>query len=220
MREGLRMPMQPDSMIEMITNRSFAFCFLIIISLPLAADAASPPGTAPGAYHDWAGEIDQVVIIQPFHADNYRDIAVESFDSTGVQLPDRNDNTYEAVHSALQAIKPAFMEGLQNNLRPRAASQATADLVRGKAQALVIRSRLTKVDPGSQAARYWVGYGAGAVKIDISGEIIDHASNKTLVTFKQERRSGVGVFGGGYGALFARTARQIGADVARLINAF
>jgi hypothetical protein len=205
----------------MITNRFLASCFLLVtIGLPFATLTASQPATAPGAYRDWAGEIDEVVIIQPFHADNYRDIAVESFDSTGVQLPDRNDNTYEAVRSALQAIKPAFMEGLQRKLRPRAASESKADLARGKANALLIRARLTKVDPGSQAARYWAGFGAGAVKIAITGEIIDRASGRTLVTFKQERRSAFGAFGGGYGALFARTARQIGGDVAMLINAF
>jgi len=41
-----------------------------------------------------------------------------------------------------------------------------------------------------------------------------------LVRFAQERRSGFGAFGGGYRALFERTARQLGGDVAGLINAF
>ena len=85
---------------------------------------------------------------------------------------------------------------------------------------LVVRARLTKLDPGSQAARQWVGFGAGAVKIEMTGEIIDAASRKTLVRFKQERRSGYGAFGGGYRELFVRTARQIGGDIAGLISAF
>ena len=85
---------------------------------------------------------------------------------------------------------------------------------------LVIRARLTKLDPGSQAARYWVSFGAGAVKIEMTGEVIDAASRKTLVRFKQERRSGFGAFGGGYRELFVRTARQIGEDIAALISAF
>lgn len=85
---------------------------------------------------------------------------------------------------------------------------------------LVIRGRLLKVDPGSKAARYFVGYGAGAVKIQIAGEIVDGSSGSVLLRFTQERRSGVGLFGGDYADLFGRTARQLGGDIAGLINAF
>lgn len=58
------------------------------------------------------------------------------------------------------------------------------------------------------------------MKIAMTGEIVDAASGKVLVRFRQERRSGFGAFGGGYGALFTRTVRQIGGDIASLINAF
>ena len=85
---------------------------------------------------------------------------------------------------------------------------------------LIIRARMTKLDPGSRAARYWAGFGAGAVKIQLVGEIVDGNSKKVLVRFKQERRSGFGAFGGGYEELFTRTARQIGGDIAGLVNAF
>lgn len=51
----------------------------------------------------------------------------------------------------------------------------------------------------------------GAVKVGITGDFVDARSRKVLIRFKQERRSGFGMFGGGYGELFIRTARQIGA---------
>ena len=85
---------------------------------------------------------------------------------------------------------------------------------------MVIVVRLTKLDPGSQAARYFGGFGAGAVKVEMTGDVVDAPSRKVLVRFKQERRSGFGVFGGGYGELFIRTAHQIGGDIAGLLNAF
>jgi hypothetical protein len=163
-------------------------------------------------YRDWH-DIDEVTIIQPFNASSYSEIVVESFDSSGVELPEMNDNTYRAVQSALRVIKPAFIDGLERKARRKGGSASAG-------QTLVIRARLTKVDPGSQAARYWVGYGAGAVKIAMVGEIIDCASGRTFVRFAQERRSGFGIFGGGFGALFRRTAHQLGGDVAGLINAF
>ena len=173
---------------------------------------AAPEPTSPGTYRDWH-DVDEVTIIQPFNASGYSDIAVESFDSSRAKLPEANDNTYRAVQSAIHTMKPAFMAGV--------AEKAKRKSVPGRpGKTLVIRARLTKIDPGSQAARHFVGFGAGAVKIAIMGEIVDRASGKVLVRFAQERRSGFGAFGGGYRALFERTARQLGGDVAGLINAF
>jgi hypothetical protein len=201
--------------------RNFArSCFLPgFLTLALLADAAaaSRGTTMPGTYRNWNGDMDEVTIVQPFRLDAYNDIAVESFDVGKVTLPNPKENTYEAVRSALSSIKPAFLDGFQENLRRKPGG---ANPVRGKGQTLVIRVRLTKLDPGSQAARYWGGFGAGAVRIEMIGEVVDAYSRKTLIRFKQERRSGFGAFGGGYGELFARTARQIGGDIADLLNAF
>jgi hypothetical protein len=205
----------------MIARNFILFC-LAIGSLTGAvspeSSAASKGGITPGNYRDWNGDIDEVTIVQPFRADSYNDIAVESFDITGVPMPNPRDNTYHAVQSAIGLLKPAFLEGFRANLREKAGSGVPAP--RGKRSALVIRARVIKLDPGSQAARYWGGFGMGAVKVEMTGEIIDAASRKTLVRFRQERRSGFGAFGGGYGALFARTAHQIGGDIAGLVSAF
>ncbi len=197
--------------------RTFAlFCFLLgsfTLALSEKAEAAS---TAPGTYRNWDGDLDEVTIVQPFRLDAYNDIAVESFDITGVPLPNPKENTFAAVQGALRSLKPAFLEGFQQNLRRKPGAANTA---RGKGETLVIIARVIKADPGSQAARYW-GFGAGAVKVALMGEIIDARSRKVLIRFKQERRAGFGMFGGGYGALFDRTARQIGGDIAELLNAF
>jgi hypothetical protein len=184
----------------------------VVAAFVSASTFAAPAPTAPGTYRDWH-DVDEVTIVQPFTAATYNQIAVESFDSTGVKLPPANENTYRAVQSALRMMKPAFMDGLA-----RKAQRKTNANAPGKT--LVIRARLTRVDPGSQAARYFVGFGAGAVKIAIVGEIIDRPSGKVLVRFAQERRSAFGAFGGGYGELFQRTARQLGGDIGELINAF
>lgn len=192
--------------------RTSLIVWLFATGLLSVRASAAPQSTAPGTYRDW-NDVDEVTVVQPFRAEAYATIAVESFDSTGVQLPDPEDNTFEAVKSALRMIKPAFIDGLEKKARrPVVASS--------KGGTLIVRARLTKVDPGSQAARYFGGFGAGAVKIALTGEIVDAASGKTLVRFVQERRSGFGAFGGGYGELFQRTARQLGGDVAGLINAY
>jgi len=172
---------------------------------------AAPAPAGRGAYRNWH-DVDEVTIIQPFNAAAYSQIAVESFDSTRVKLPPANDNTYQAVQSAIRVMKPAFMGGLAEKARRKTNVNAPGKM-------LVVRARLIKVDPGSQAARYF-GFGAGAVEIAIVGEILDRSSGKVLVRFAQERRSAFGAFGGGYGELFQRTARQLGGDIGELINAF
>jgi hypothetical protein len=193
-------------------NSRLLKCFAAVVACVSAAATAAPAPTSRGTYRDWH-DVDEVTIIQPFNAAGYGQIAVETFDSSRVKLPETNDNTFQAVQSALRTMKPAFMQGVVETARRKGGAA-------GSNKTLVVRARLTKVDPGSQAARYFVGFGAGAVKIAIAGEIVDKSSGKVLVRFVQERRSAFGAFGGGYGQLFERTARQLGGDIGGLINAF
>lgn len=204
----------------MIARNFVLFCFLLgslTLGLRENAGAASKGATTPGTYRDWHGDIDEVTIFQAFRLDAYNDIAVESFDVSRVPLPNPKENTHAAVQAALSTIKPAFIEGFRQSLRQKPGGP---NPMRGKGQTLVIVARLTKLDPGSQAARYFAGFGAGAVKVEMTGDIVDARSRKVLIRFKQERRSGFGAFGGAYGELFVRTARQIGEDIAELLNAF
>jgi hypothetical protein len=206
----------------MIARNILLFCFVMgsVLLLPgQNATGATKGTTAPGTYRDWNGDIDEVTIVQSFNAASYNAIAVESFDTRGVTLPNPGDNTYGAVQSALRLIKPAFMTGLEQDARRKIGANSPPGSG-GNGRTLILRARVVKLDPGSRAARYWAGFGAGAVKIAMIGEIIDGASKKTLVRFKQERRSAFGVFGGSYEELFTRTARQIGGDIATLVNAF
>lgn len=181
------------------------------------ADTAAG-GTAPGSYQSWRGRINEVVIQQPFKADNYRDILVEPLGTVGVQVPEKARQ--EEADRALKSAKAAFMEGLRGHLRERGTNRSSQ---RNAAQdALVIRARLVAIDPGSENARYYLfGLGGGAVSVSIAGEIFERSSHRTLVTFRQTRRSSFGSGGGtGFGRLFSKTTRQIGGDVAALINAF
>lgn len=195
-----------------MSKKWLVICIVLAVVGANFSFARGKAETAPGTYQDWNGDIDEVIILQPFQSAAYNEIRVESFDISAVKLPPQKDNTYEAVQSALRMIKPAFIDGLESKLRKTGANPG-----HGK---LIIRARLAKADPGSQAARYWGGFGAGAVKVAMTGEIVDASTNKTLVHFRQERRSGFGAFGGGYSELFVRTAKQIGGDIASLVNAF
>lgn len=195
---------------------------LILLSLvasgPAVARADSASDTSPGSYHFWRGQIDEVTVKQPFKADDYRDILVEPLGTVGIQVPEKPRQ--EEAAQALKNAKAAFLEGLRGNLRERGTNRSAQR--KAGDDALVIRARLVAIDPGSENARYYLfGLGGGAVRVTIVGEIFERSSHRTLVTFQQTRRCAFGPGGGtGFGELFTKTTRQIGADVAALINAF
>ena len=182
---------------------------LVLPSVVSAADVK------PGRYSDW-NDVDEVTIVQPFKSGSFGRVAVQQIDTRNAALPDAKDNSYNDVKAALATSTQAFVQGMRDKL-PNMQVQAGKG---GGAKTLVVRARITKSDPGSQAARYFAGFGAGAAKVGMSGEIVDGGTNKVLVQFTQERRSGVGMFGGGYKDLLDRSMRQIGGDVAGLIRAF
>ncbi len=196
----------------MKASRVIAIALLAGTCVPLPAHAQKAGVTKPGRYTDFH-DVDEVTIVQPFQARNYNRIVVQRLNTADAPLPDPKDNSYAPVKAALANSTAPFTEGV----REKAGMPVQAGA--GGPGALIIRARITKSDPGSQAARYWASFGAGAAKVGISGEIVDGGSGKVLARFSQERRSGVGLFGGGYRELLDRSLKQIGGDVAGLIRA-
>jgi hypothetical protein len=121
---------------------------------PEITRVAAQSTLAPGTYRGWHN-IDEVTLVQPFNASGYSEIAVESFDISEVKLPPEDDNRYRAVQSGLRMMKPAFIDGLERKARRKANTISSGN-------SLIIRARVIKFDPGSQAARYLGGFAAGA----------------------------------------------------------
>ena len=198
----------------------FAVAALVLVSAPLAARSKKSP-TEPGTYRDWKDEIDRVEILESFRLADYDLVVVEPLDGSRTELPDSDDNTFGPVKSVLEHATSPYVAGLGYRIGGRIevveGSREEVDPGRKK---LILRGKIEKMDPGSQAARYWAGFGAGAAKTKITGELFDPESGKVLVKFDQERRSAVGEFGGDYEELMDRNLEQIGDDVAFLLAAF
>ena len=195
-------------------NRTRILSLVTIVALlaTVSAHAQKAGGTKPGKYTDFH-DVDEVTIVQPFQSKNYNRIIVQHLNTSGAPLPEASDNSYFEVKAALANSTTPFLEGV----REKAGIQVQPGA--GGPNSLIIRARITKSDPGSKAARYWASFGAGAAKVGITGEIVDGGTGKVLARFTQERRSGFGLFGGGYRELLDRTLKQIGGDVGGLIRA-
>jgi hypothetical protein len=167
-------------------------CFRLLLPLSLlmfsgilfAHDRPSP--TAPGTYRNWGGEIDKLEIVAPFRLADYDRIVIEPFDTSSTPLPGEKDSTYTLVRDLLPHATTPFVEGLSDLLPKVPAKVETLGKSSG-AGALVIRSKVLTMDPGSQARRYSAN-DPGRSRTVIAGEVVDGGTGKTLLRFRQERR--------------------------------
>ena len=103
----------------------------------------------------------------------------------------------------LDGVTPCFPCAAANSkelclilIATTSSKRATLSLARSNfRKSLLLRARIAKFNPGSQAARYWGGLSAGAAIVEIT-EDVDERTNAVLITFRQERRSSLGVLGG------------------------
>lgn len=203
-----------------IVSRRVLSSLLIVAAMAAPAFARGkkqPTTTEPGSYKNWGPDIDELEIVKKFKASDYKNIVVQPFKTDDVKLPDKDDNTYEPVKKVLASATEGFVQGLRGAVDQKV---TMAEKASKSSDTLVIRGKVETMNPGSKAARYWGGFGAGAAATKITGEIVDARTNQVLAKFTQERRSGVGVMGGDYQELMQRNLNKIGDDVANILKAF
>lgn len=82
---------------------------------------------------------------------------------------------------------------------------------------VVVRGRFTLIDGGSRALRYWVGFGAGAAKLKVAGDVV-RANGESVASFSTGRGSGFGIFGGSSAGLLEKCMRGVARDLASMID--
>ena len=204
-------------MTRLLLRLFLAALTLAVLASPAVARKKSPASTAPGKYTDWNGEVDELEVVQSFKLADYAKIVVLPFDTKDTPLPAKDDNTYEPVKSVLAAPAGPFAQGLAGALGDRISVTQGGE---GGDKALLVRVKVESLDPGSKAKRFWGGFGAGAASADLRGEVVDAATGKTLLRFKQQRRSAIGVGAGDYVELMNRNLVTIGEDLGGVLKAF
>ena len=199
---------------------------MAMLGLAMAGSVAlaGSKSTAPGTYKEW-NDIDEVEIVQTFKFADFGGLIVTPLDKSAVKLPPESENTYAPTKLIFDASDGFLLEGLKQGVgefrkgflidtRPEAAVASYDSKV------LVMRAKLLMLDPGSQAGRYFGGFGAGAGKAKISVELVDHTDGKVLARFTHEKRSGSGMMGGSYEKVMSKSIREVGKDFAKGLRAF
>jgi hypothetical protein len=197
----------------MITRRVVAVAVLV---LAVAAMGAKKVPTVPGKYKEWGPDIDSIEIVKTFKASDYSKVVVQPLDTSSTPKAEEQDMVEKVAKVAANATEP-FLAGVRKGFPDAAVAQNAA-----ATGTLIVRGKVTVLEPGSRAKRMWVGYGAGAARTAIDGEIVDAKSGEVLVRFTQERRSGIDrpFSGSSYEEIMKRNLTKIGEDAANIIKSF
>jgi Domain of unknown function (DUF4410) len=192
---------------------------VVVMAVPAFARGKKSSSTEPGTYKEWGPNIDQIEIIRKFHTADYKNIVVEPFKTSDVKMPEKEDNSYQPVVNVLTSATETFVSGLKSETE-RSVSISEKEKEPKFPDTLIIRGKVVEINPGSRAARYLAGFGAGAAGAKIEGEVVDAKTGEVLAKFTQERRSGTGAAGGGYEDLLNRDMKTIGGDIGRMLKEF
>ena len=141
-------------------------------------------------------------------------IHIHLFSTTGADLgkPKFRDTATAMSKSAPHLLATDVVE----TLRIAGFTAVTLDETEGdrSPKAINVTGRFTKLDPGSENMRVWIGLGAGESKVCIAGEVTDSDGNK-LADFA-DCRNGLGW--GASGPQGDKGAEILGTRLARFIT--
>jgi hypothetical protein len=105
----------------------------------------------------------------------------------------------------LQLVKKRIFDDVVNgsSLPP---TQPDAQPAENGKPKLLLSGTVTEFEPGSQAERYLVGFGAGAAKLKMHFAFQDAASGKEILSADHQHKYWIGAFGGSKNAATTRTA--------------
>jgi Domain of unknown function (DUF4410) len=203
-----------------VSQYSLAWLLAAGLSLPAGAGAEGKGSTAPGKYTSWGEmDFDEIEIVQAFKFADYTGVAVAPLDVS--KVPERTDNEAKNVKEAVATVDQPFLEGLKKGVASYS-KKTEVQAGAGSGHALLIKGTVLELDPGSKAARAFAGYGAGATRAKITGEVVEADTGKVLLRFTHEKRagSGFGFAGGGSKKLMLKSAEHIGEDLGKVFKAF
>lgn len=193
-----------------------ALLFAVALALPLAPSFAQ--SSAPGSYKDW-NKVDSVTIVQTFKFADYTKLVVLPLEKSEIKMPAESDNTFAPTKKILEASETYFVEGLGKGVadfRKDVVVEKGAEGAAKDGKTLLVRGKLVKLGAGSQAARVFGGFGAGAGSAKISIELVDAATGTVLARMTHERRVG----SGGYDKVMSKALSEVGETFGKGLKGF
>lgn len=198
-------------------KKHFSFVLLFAaLSLCVSAQDLSGVTCQQGqVYNNWQKWLDYINIVQPIDIYEYKTIYLCPVDVSKVQWPDKKDKKYAAMEESLKALPGIIAKCITKGV-PTVKVQLVGSLAEMKLddKSVGLCLRIDELDMGDRALRIWVGAGAGAQKITMSGVLFD--KNKTEFFDFHHRR--VTVMGRTYKKDLQLEFANYGDDIAKILN--
>ena len=205
-----------------LSGRQYVFAALLG-ALLIGGCATTPtvvrPTKYPSSAKDWHG-IDSIEFLQELRLEDYSRLIMEPLNISATKLPPKDENTYAAAIRILNRADSIVLIEIQDRVKGNLEVSNAKPESRSLEKTLLLRGKVTEIDPGSRAARYWIGFGAGRAWVTISGEIVDAKTDKVLLSFEQRRLAVIGVFGGAYDGMLTDCVVEIGRDIGHMLVLF
>jgi hypothetical protein len=173
---------------------------LVCAAVLAGCGAHRMPPVAPQAVGDLKPEIEDadggLVGMRPgFSPKMYAVIVLTPLNVSAAEIKDDEDTRLAKDMTAYfqaQLIKKLQAAGIFSKV-----IDATASIeVPANEKILRLEGEITKLTEGSQALRYFVGFGAGAAKAQIEMRLLDVQSHRVELITADRRAAGMGIFGG------------------------
>jgi len=134
-------------------------------------------------------------VARGFELKRYTMILVDRFTVPASLVKDQDDQKLAALFPL--ALQSEFVTRLRaTGLFDRVVNLSETQFSPGDQQALRLEGTITKLDPGSRALRYMVGFGAGAAKAQAETRLIDVQTGAVMIVTADRREAYFGIFGG------------------------
>ena len=146
--------------------------------------------------------------------------SVLAVDKLPVSPQETND---DEDRKAAASMPPYFQSELvrrvrETNVFARVVNLSETSFTPGPEKALRLQGNITRLDPGSRALRYWVGFGAGRSKAQAELHFVDVQSGEVVMVIADRRVAAYGVFGGDSEEHLQESFGDMARDLARFLT--
>ena len=179
-----------------------------------ATDPVGAGGLAPTVEDK---DVGLVGLRQGFDLKTYTVLAVDKLPVSPEVINDDEDRKAAAVmptyfqSETVRRIREA-------NLFAKVVNLSETSLTPGPEKTLKLQGKITQLDPGSRALRYFVGFGAGRSKAQAELSFVDAQSGEVVMVIADRRVAAYGIFGGDSEEHLQESFRDMARDLARFLT--
>lgn len=138
---------------------------------------------------DWNDWLDYINIVSRINFNKIANLYIMRVDDSKITYPDKSDNQYEPLVKGVQSFNTRIEMAIRKKFPNINIYQVkNFDELSMKDNSVLFVPKFDYVDMGSRAARAWVGFGAGAQTMRISGYVIDN-TGKFYFNFWHQRKT-------------------------------